>query len=193
MWRACGLFLLAAVFIQVLFLLLSSNKLVYQNEFAFHQADAEKARVTEIFELPGRASNVVIKTRASVSNSWLYLNMALINEETGNAYDFGREVSYYFGVDGGESWSEGSVADEVALAEVPGGRYYLRLEPESGSRDINYSIRVVRDVPSWSYFFLTLGALFAVPVIHWWRSRSYEVRRWAESDHPMTSSSSEDD
>jgi hypothetical protein len=195
-WRALAVFLLLAIFVQILFMLLSYNRLVYQNEFAFHQADTEKARVTEIFELPGRPSNVVIKTRANVSNSWLYLSMALINEETGNAYDFGREVSYYFGVDGGESWTEGSVSDEVVLPEVPGGRYYLRIEPDSAARDVNYSIRVYRDVPRWSYFFLALGALLVFPVIHWWRRRSYEVRRWLESDHPMpslTPSDSEDD
>lgn len=193
MWRAWVLLLLSAVFIHLLFLLLSHNRLVYQNQFAFHQADPEKARVTEVFELPGRPSNVVIQSRASVNNSWLYLNMALINEETGNAYDFGRELSYYSGVDGGESWSEGSHDDEVILPEVPGGRYYLRLEPESEARDVNYTIRVYRDVPRWSFFFWTAGALFLVPVIRWWRGRAYEVRRWAESDHPMTSSDSEDD
>lgn len=195
-WRAFAIFLLLAVFIQLLFLLLSHNRLVYQNEFAFHQADVEKARVTATFVLPGRPSNVVIKSRANVSTNWLYLNMALINEETGNAYDFGREISYYFGVDGGESWTEGSVSDEVTLPEVTAGRYYLRIEPESAARDVNYSIRVYRDVPRWSYFFVTLGALFVIPVFHWWRSRSYEYQRWLESDHPMrslTSSDSEDD
>ncbi len=182
---------LSAVFIQVLFLLMSYNRLVYQNEFAFHQGDPEKARVTEIFELPGRPSNVLIKSRANLSNSWLYLNMALISDDTGNAYDFGRELSYYSGVDGGESWSEGGLDDEVILPEVPGGRYYLRIEPEAAARDVNYSIRVYRDVPRWSFFLWTVGALCVPPLVHWWRGRAYEVRRWAESDHPMISTSEE--
>ena len=193
-WRTWVVLFLTAVFVQILFLLLSNNKLVYENAFAFHQADAEKARVTEIFEVPGRPSNVVIQSRANLNNNWLFLNMALINEETGTAYDFGRELSYYSGVEGGESWSEGSLRDEVILPEVPGGRYYLRIEPDSEARDVNYSIRVYRDVPRWSYFFYTVGALFVFPVMHWFRGRSYEIKRWSESDHPMiTSSDSEDD
>jgi hypothetical protein len=60
----------------------------------------------------------------------------------------------------------------VILPEVPGGRYYLRIEPDSEARDVNYSIRVSRDVPRWSYFFYTVGALFAVPLVHWFRGRS---------------------
>ena len=196
MWQTWAIFLFLLLFLEVMFLLLSGNKLVYQNEFAFHQADAEKARVTESFDLPGRTSNVVIKTHANVSNSWLYLNMALINEETGHAYDFGREISYYFGVDGGESWSEGSANDEVVLPEVPPGRYYLRLEPESAARDMNYALLVYRDVPRGSYFLAALGALMAIPLVHLWRSRSYEYYRWSESDHPMRpliSTSNEED
>jgi hypothetical protein len=194
MWRTWLVFFLTAVFVQILFLLLSTNRLVYENVFAFHQSDAEKARVTETFDLPGRPSNVVIRSSANIANSWLFLNMALINEDTGTAYDFGREISYYSGVEGGEAWSEGSLNDEVILPEVPGGRYYLRIEPEAEVRDVNYSIRIYRDVPRWSFFFYAVGALIAVPILHWFRGRSYEIRRWAESDHPMVSSSdSEDD
>ena len=30
-------------------------------------------------------------------NNWAYFNLTLINETTGDAFDFGREVSYYAG------------------------------------------------------------------------------------------------
>ncbi len=192
-WRLWLIFFLSALFIQILILLLSNNKLVYQNEFAFHRADQEKSRVTEVFEIPGRPSNVVIQSKATVNNSWIYLNMALINEETGQAYDFGREISYYYGRDGGESYSEGSNSDEAILPAIPAGRYYLRIEPDAETRDMNYSIRVYRDVPRWSYFFIAIGALVVFPIFHWWRSRSYEVQRWAESDHPKVSTSDSDE
>jgi hypothetical protein len=32
-------------------------------------------------------------------------------------------------------------------------------------------------------------ALTLIPVIAFWRSRSFEYQRWSESDHPSTSSS----
>ena len=185
LWKRWMMFFLVLVLIQGLFLLASANKLVFQDVFAFHLADREKAKVTPVFELTGRPSNVVIRSKATVDNSWIYLNLALINEETGNGYDFGREISYYHGRDGGESWSEGSPSDEAVLPSVPAGRYYLRIEPEAEASSINYSIRVYRDVPNWTFFFLALGGLLLYPVFYWWRRRTFEYHRWLESDHPM--------
>ena len=173
--------------IHFLFLAFSSDKLVFQNQFVFHQSDREQAFVTEVFDVPGRTSNLVVQSQAQVENNWIYLNMALINEETGTAYDFGREISYYHGVDGGESWSEGGISDQAILPSIPAGRYYLRIEPESPSSSVNYSILVYRDVPRWSYFFIVLAALSLFPLIYWWRQHSFESRRWSESDHPMRS------
>jgi len=189
-WKWWGIFLLAALLVQMIFLLLSGNRLVFQDAFAFHLADKEKSRVTEIFELSGRPSNVVVRSKADVNNSWIYLNLALINEETGNAYDFGREISYYHGRDGGEAWSEGSPSDEAVLPSVPAGRYYLRIEPEAEVASLNYSIQVYRDVPSWTFFFLALGGLSVFPIFYWWRRHTFEYYRWSESDHPMRSLSS---
>jgi hypothetical protein len=92
LWKWWGVFFLVALLLQVIFLLLSANKLIIQDAFAFHLADKEKARITPVFELTGRPSNVVIRSKATVDNSWIYLNLALINEETGNGYNFGRET-----------------------------------------------------------------------------------------------------
>jgi uncharacterized protein DUF4178 len=189
-WKCWSIFVLAAILVQVAFLLLSANQLVYQDAFAFHLEDREKARVTEVFDLKGRTSNVVIRSKASVDNSWIYLNLALINEETGNGYDFGREISYYHGKDSSESWSEGSTSDEVVLPSVPAGRYYMRVEPEAQVPSVNYSIQVYRDVPNWTFFFLALVAFSMFPVFYWWRRRTFEYHRWSESDHPMRSLSS---
>jgi hypothetical protein len=189
-WKWWGIFLLVAFLVQMIFLLLSGNRLVFQDAFAFHLADKEKSRVTEIFELTGRPSNVVVRSKADVNNSWIYLNLALINEETGNAYDFGREISYYHGRDGGEAWSEGSPSDEAVLPSIPAGRYYLRIEPEAEVASLNYSVQIYRDVPSWTFFFLTLVGLSVFPIFYWWRRRTFEYYRWSESDHPMRSLSS---
>jgi len=47
------------------------------------------------------------------------LNYALINQDSGQAWDFGREVSYYHGYDSDGSWHEGKQADEVVIPERP--------------------------------------------------------------------------
>ena len=52
-------------------------------------------------------------------------NFTLVNETTGTARDFGREISHYS--------DEGSPNDSVVLPNVPAGKYYLRVEPEMQS------------------------------------------------------------
>jgi len=44
----------------------------------------------------GHTSTVEVKTYAPVSNHWIYLNYALINQDTGQAWDFGRDSELLF-------------------------------------------------------------------------------------------------
>ena len=74
--------------------------------------------------------NLQVKVQAPVSNSWLYLDGALINEETGAVDAFDLEVSYYYGRDSDGSWSEGDTTATRYIPAVPPGRYTLRLEPQ---------------------------------------------------------------
>ncbi|MBI3392956.1 MAG: DUF4178 domain-containing protein [Nitrospirae bacterium] len=173
--------------VQTFFMFFSQNRMVYENRFAYNQADREKTRVTDSFDLTGRRSNVRIDIDTDVANNWAHFNMALINEGTGNALNFGREVSYYFGRDSDGSWSEGGKKDKVYLPSVESGRYYLLVEPETAAAKVNYSVRVRRDVPRMSYVLWAIGLLAVPPLIFCYRRRNFEYKRWLESDHPMMS------
>ena len=122
-----------------------------------------------------------------LTNEWIYLNYALISEDTGQAYDFGREVSYYFGRDSDGTWTEGNKQNEVMAPAIPPGRYYLRIEPESDAKfgSIRYTVTVTRDVPVGELYLAALAALLLPALLIWWRIHSFEQLRWAESDHPM--------
>jgi hypothetical protein len=153
----------------------------------------EASFVTDVFELKGRTSDVELQTAASVSNSWIYLNYALINQDTGQAWDFGREVSYYSGYDSDGSWTEGSRKDTVVVPSVPPGHYYLRIEPEADARHplIAYSVSLRRDVPVLSFYGWALLGLF-LPVLYvTLKSIGFERARWAESDHPILQTESD--
>ena len=41
--------------------------------------------VTDVFQLEGHTSNLELTTTANVNNNWIYLNYALINQDTGQA------------------------------------------------------------------------------------------------------------
>jgi len=143
---------------------------------------------------------VEVKTFAPVSNHWIYLNYALINQDTGQAWDFGREVSYYHGYDSDGSWSEGKQTDTVVVPSVPPGHYFLRIEPEVDPSlpRIPYSVEVRRDVPVFGIYGIAFLALLVPALVISWRAYTFERSRWSESDHPPMqisglTGSSEDD
>lgn len=185
--------LVACVSIFALALLFSQRRHVYGRSFSHPTMSPEKSFVTETFRLEGRTSNLRLSIDTNIDNGWAEFSMALINEDTGDALDFARGVSYYSGIDGGERWSEGSRKDRSFIPSVPPGTYYLRVEIDGEGRPFSYTLNLHRDVPQWSLLFwalLLLSAPFALSWLRWWL---FESSRWQESDHPWVSHDGEDD
>jgi hypothetical protein len=185
-WLTFAFFLLALVVMMIGFDMSARKEQVFTGYYKYNSNQrGEASFVTDDFEVKGHTSNVELTTSTDVNNHWIYLNYALINEATGQAFDFGREVSYYHGYDSDGSWSEGSVNDSVAVPSVPPGRYYLRVEPEGdpGYGMTYYTVAIKRDVPQYSFYGIALGALLLPVVLLTWRTLSFEHLRWAESDH----------
>ena len=104
-------------------------------------------------------------------------------------------MSYYSGRDSDGDWSEGSRSEEVLLPGIPGGRYYLRVEPETDaslSGPIPVRIQVVRGVPYYLRYLLGMLLVLIPPVWVSIRSAAFEAKRWGESDYGGGSSGSED-
>ena len=191
-WLVCALFLAALVGLALFFTTFARNEDVFSGSYHFAPGTGGEASfVTDYFELKGRTSNVELSTRTDLSNNWAYFNYALINADTGQAFDFGREVSYYFGSDSDGAWTEGSRKDTAMVPAVPSGRYYLRVEPEmeANAAMVGYDIAVKRDVPSMSYFLIAALLLLVPPVFLAFRSMGFEQARWRESDYPPAASS----
>ena len=186
-WGAFAAFLVVLVVMMIGFDLAARNEQVFTGYYKYNSNQrGEASFVTDDFEVKGHTSNVEVTTSTDVNNRWIYLNYALINQATGQAFDFGREVSYYHGYDSDGAWSEGKANDRVAIPKVPPGRYYLRVEPEGdpGYGMTYYTVTVKRDVPQYSFYAIALGALLLPAILLTWRSLSFEHLRWAESDHP---------
>jgi hypothetical protein len=146
----------------------------------------DPAFVTPDFKLSGRDSNIEVVIKTDLVNNWAYFNFALINEDTGQAFDFAREVSYYRDSDG----NEGSPNNSVIVPGVPSGKYYLRVEPEMdrGAAPVSYQIAIRRDVPNNTFFLIAAGLLLIPPIVKTVHRSSFEAQRWRESDYaPMAS------
>ena len=198
-WATFAAFAVLLLVLMAAFDMRAKKEPVLQQTYQYSRADAktEPSFVSDEFALSGGTSTVQVKTYAPVDNHWIYLNYALINQDTGQAWDFGREVSYYHGYDSDGSWSEGSRADSVVIPSVPAGHYYLRIEPETDPSlpRIAYTVDVIRDVPVFGIYGIAFAALLLPALLISWRAYTFERSRWSESDHPpmQLSSSSEDD
>ncbi len=190
MWTNAAMLAAAATLVWLAYLITAQQKQVFTQGFVYDARPGTVAGrgldtsfVTPTFELDGRPSAVRVETAADVDNQWLGVGYTLINDETGDTLDFGREVSYYHGYEEGESWTEGSRADSVTLPAVPAGRYFLRVEPEGerNGKPIQYQITLVRGVATSAWFFIALVLLLIPPALTTWRALSFERRRWEES------------
>jgi hypothetical protein len=196
-WAAFLAFALLLFFLMAAFDFISHKGTIFDSSYHLNVGEpkGEASFVTDVFNLEGRTSNVEVITTANVDNSWIYLNYALINQDSEQAWDFGREVSYYHGYDSDGSWTEGGQKNTVIIPSVPAGHYYLRIEPEVDPKHppITYSVEVKRDVPVLGFFGIAFFALLLPAIAITWRSLSFERMRWAESDHPPIKIGNSDD
>jgi uncharacterized protein DUF4178 len=206
MWANFGWFLVMLIALAVFFAIFSQNRQVFNGSYHFSTADkGEPSFVTPVFDLKGRTAGLELEVHANVINNWAYFNFALINEDSGEAFDFGREVSYYTGTDSDGSWSEGGQTSTAYIPAVPPGHYYLRVEPEMDAsagpyraartgpvNQVYYSITLRHDVPNYSWFWIAAVLLLIPPILYTIRARSFEAKRWMQSDYPPVKSGGSD-
>ena len=153
---------------------------------ALPQTSGENVQVifSEPFEIRG-GQNLRITGEANVDNNWLYVAGDLINEETGMVQQFDLPIEYYYGVDGGESWSEGGRDETAYLSALPAGTYTMRLEAqwENWPQTPQLTVRVQQGVPRLLNVLLVLLALSAIPLLIAILHAGFEKRRWGDSEY----------
>ncbi|MFT7618990.1 MAG: hypothetical protein ACI97A_002638 [Planctomycetota bacterium] len=105
----------------------------HEETVTVNRSDYDQEFMTAPFEINSAPCLCEFEFTGDVNNQWIYLDVALIDEEDNAIMDFSSEMSYYHGVEGGESWSEGSRDDQVAVRLEKNGKYRLLLKGESGT------------------------------------------------------------
>lgn len=157
-------------------------------------ADGTQVFFSQPFDLAGRR-NIRIVGESPVQNTWVYLEGDLINDETGVVQSFPIEISYYQGVEDGESWSEGGQTDSAYTSAMPAGRYVLRLEGqwERWQQPATVQVRIEQNVTHGFNLLLALIVLSIVPIAMGIYHISFERRRWSESMFTETGSDDDDE
>lgn len=198
-WLLFAKLALVAVLVQAFFMLLSSEKVLLRQDFTFEPHRANEVQTQE-FTLAGKQRKIAVRQMTSLDNSWLGIDLLLVNKTTGQSWSAAREISYYWGYDDG-NWTEGSRNDEVIFRNIPAGTYYLTLDPEmapdnaSGQKPamaVRDRLEVVTPRTGWSNFVMVMLFLAAFPVFAAMRKAAFETRRWVESDHAPSSDDDSD-
>ena len=139
--------------------------------------------VSTSFTLPQQAA-LDIDLTATLSNQWLELPVSLVNEQTGQGFEFTKNIEFYSGVERGETWREGSRDASALLTKIPAGRYHLNFYPftEANSAPPEIVVRVTANPTLFSNFLIALLLVLIYPGVQLWRSIEHESRRWSASD-----------
>jgi hypothetical protein len=184
-WRNFAIMAAMLVGLLIFFAVFSRQETVFHNSYSYASGQTgEPSFVTSDFDLTGRPTTLELALNTDLDNNWTYFNFDLVNEATGQGYDFGREVSYYHGADSDGNWDEGSRNSSVMLPSVTPGKYYLRVEPEMDAGSVTYNLTLRHDVPNYTWFLIAFGLLLIPPVWYTIRARGFETQRWRNSDHP---------
>ncbi len=187
---------LAAVVLQVFFTYIAGGRLLLRQDFILSPQMAEDVVVTREFEISGKPRKISVRNNTSLDNNWIGLDLMLVNKASGQAWPATREIAYYYGRDGGESWSEGGRDDEVVFLNIPPGTYYLTVDPDIAPEKpvpVHDTIEVRSGSAGWSNFWILMIFLGLFPILAFMRRAAFETSRWAESDHaPVSSDDSSD-
>ncbi len=170
-------FLIAAAFIQLVFLAIDENKEALSVSFDHDPTRVSPEYVSEPFDLSGRMTNIESEIKTNLSNHWLGLELSLFREDTGASIDFEQVVEYYFGSD----WSEGSTTNQMVISDVAPGRYQLRAS-NMGDQLTQIKLVIWRDRFLPSNFLVSAILICAYPIILFIRKWLFENARWQKSD-----------
>lgn len=159
------------------------SKVVLENNY--HFADSLKSTieiVSDTFSVTNFRSNVTIEVDGYFNNNWISLDYTLVNAVSGNEYSTGKDMEFYSGMDGGDSWTEGSKKYTHLFTAVRRGKYFLNLEAQKGT-DYGYvegiKYRVIVGSKKALNLWLPLILILIWPVIILINIFSKEQARWS--------------
>lgn len=189
--KAAALFLVLAALVHAANLSFSAREMVSRANRTLVPAERGMDFVANPFRIPVQ-SNVELYAHAPVSNSWVEIEVSLVNEKTRESYDMRVPVEYYFGHDSDGAWSEGGTANTEYFSMVPPGDYRLvySVDAEYLRRGIGQNVQLTakRDVPSWGNYWWTVALILFWPLCVWMRVGAFENKRWENSDFPRLGS-----
>jgi hypothetical protein len=155
---------------------------VLNTEIRFDQF-ATKDYVTPSFNLNGSSAPLSIRVNSNVDNSWANVQVALINETTGEEIYANKDIEYYHGYTDGENWTEGNPTEEFNICGVASGKYHLAITPMKATEDTkNQSVQIQAtwSSPSMRNVWMVIIFMIVFVIGMYYLDKNFEERRWSE-------------
>jgi hypothetical protein len=138
--------------------------------------------------------NVKISASAPVNNSFVELDVDLVNDQSQEVESVAIPIEYYTGTDSDGAWTEGSQAEDATISSLPAGTYTLRVEGtwQNSTQPMPVNVRVEQNVMRGVNFICALIVLAIVPLLGLIRKFSFEASRWKDSMFGTVSTGSDD-
>ncbi len=127
--------------------------------------------------------NIRISASAPVNNSFVELDVDLVNEQSQQIESVRVPIEYYTGTDSDGAWTEGSQSQDATISSLPGGKYTLRVEGtwQNATQPMPVSVKVEQNVIRGVNFICALIALAIVPFLGLISRLTFESARWKDS------------
>lgn len=184
-WGIASLLLLIIIYV-VLLPFRSTERIVLSQTITItptnNQNPQPQILFSNPFELNGN-QNVKIEASAPLQNSWIELDIDLVNTANDAVESVNIPISYYSGVEDGEQWSEGSNDNYALLSSLPAGNYILRIQAtgDTGPNPIPVQLKVRQNTNTGTNFCCAFILLSIGPLITLYMRSRFEKSRWNQS------------
>lgn len=164
--------------IGALFCMGTGNKVLSES---YSPVQISKEVITKPFNVASDGNIIKVTVAAQgLSNAWMAVNLAMIEGDDKVVHVYDQDMEYYSGVEGGESWSEGSKESTTYIKIPKAGEYRILItaisahgESSSAASSLHGLSLKVEDDASMPHFFIfatVISIIISGILIYWFVS-----------------------
>jgi hypothetical protein len=142
-----------------------------------------REKLSSSFTLQQRhPSALTIYLDTKLDNSWMNVEIGLVNEKTNEVRYAVYDVEYYHGVEDKYHWEEGSIQGEFVICAVPAGTYHLTAAAFVADYTQNKTLNVLAVSDNYTgknviiaLLFLGISAFMAAAAVEYWEANRQNV------------------
>lgn len=167
---------------------LGSGSVVFEQSLDPRQVYGKQGAPSETFTVTDADNLLSLELNSNLRNAWGVFDV-VVAKDNEPVFSMSKQISYYSGSSGGESWSEGST-DAQAYFKVPApGTYSLRFFGQGGTgnsgrnpQQVPVRVKVIEGIKISRYYFALLCLSLLAFASGWISRRRFEAARWDDDD-----------